>query len=543
MQKIQCAVYVRKSTEHGLEQEFNSLDNQELACRSYIASQTFQGWEFAKTYSDGGISGGTMARPGLQEMLADIKAGKIQCVLVYKIDRLSRSIYDFKRMMKKDFEPHDCNLVSITQSFDTSSAMGKLTLNMLLSFAEFEREVSGERVRDKIRATKSKGMWVGGIPPLGYDVLDGKLVINETEAETVREIFKTYMESTGMSDCRLRLIDKGIRGKRWTTSKGESKGGTIIAVSSLDRILKSQTYIGKIVNKRSKEVFDGQHDAIVSQELFDTVQQKLTDGNTHKGAPYSRGTALLNNKLVTAKGEVFKNRGGNKENGLKKYRYYRAGKTSLPSGDIENIVTGTIKKFLDSDMASIPADKRLALKQIDYTDGLLQPMIDRIVHHDRKLTIFVNIADTEYLAPFKTKSINQNAEPIPCYITDDGKYAVVEAQVYINTRTCINHRCDGGEISVHTKSENTQILTKALAFGWRYKKLYEDGTPIEHIMESEHRAERTVYKYLSLAYLSPKIIGDILDGEVPPHVNLQTLFGIAEKHSNFTHQERAYYGV
>ena len=144
MSKTRCAIYVRKSTEHGLDMEFNSLDNQEQACRAYIMSQTFQGWEFFKTYLDGGISGGTMARPGLQELLTDIRAGKIQCVLVYKIDRLSRSIYDFKRMMKKDFEPNNCNLVSITQSFDTSNAMGKLTLNMLLSFAEFEREVASE---------------------------------------------------------------------------------------------------------------------------------------------------------------------------------------------------------------------------------------------------------------------------------------------------------------------------------------------------------------------------------------------------------------
>ena len=158
MQKIQCAVYVRKSTEHGLEQEFNSLDNQELACKSYIASQTFQGWEYSQTYSDAAISGGTMARPGLRQMLEDIRAGRINCVLVYKIDRLSRSIYDFKRMMKEVFEKHDCNLVSITQSFDTSTAMGKLTLNMLLSFAEFEREVASERVKDKMRATKAKGM-------------------------------------------------------------------------------------------------------------------------------------------------------------------------------------------------------------------------------------------------------------------------------------------------------------------------------------------------------------------------------------------------
>lgn len=198
--KIQCAIYVRKSSERGLDMEFNSLDNQELACKSYIASQAFQSWEYVKTYSDAAIPGGTMARPGLQEMLNDVRDGKIKCVLVYKIDRLSRSIYDFKRMMKEDFESHDCNLVSITQSFDTSTAMGKLTLNMLLSFAEFEREVASERVRDKMRATKSKGLWVGGVPPLGYDIQFGKLVVNETERETVNKIFNTYLASHSLLD-------------------------------------------------------------------------------------------------------------------------------------------------------------------------------------------------------------------------------------------------------------------------------------------------------------------------------------------------------
>ena len=542
MQKIQCAVYVRKSTEHGLEQEFNSLDNQELACKSYIASQTFQGWEFFKTYSDGGISGGTMARPGLQEMLADIKAGRIQCVLVYKIDRLSRSIYDFKRMMKEDFEPHNCNLVSITQSFDTSTAMGKLTLNMLLSFAEFEREVSGERVRDKIRATKAKGMWIGGIPPLGYDVVDGKLVISDTEAENVRKIFNTYMESTGISDCKVRLIDMGLRGTIWKTHKGQVKGGTIIATSSLERILKSPVYIGKIANKRSKEVFDGLHKAILDEKLFNDVQQKLRDGNNHKNSGYAIGTALLHNKIQTPDGQVFKNQQGNKENGLKKYRYYRAGKSSLPAGDVERIVTETIKKFLDSDMSALPEATRLGFKQTTYSDELMQQMIDKIVFNKNALAIFIKMDDISYLEQFKTDCINSKTEPMHMYITNDGKYAVVETQFYVNTRTCINHRCDGGEVSIHTKTENAQILTKALAFGWKYKKQYEAGVPVDQIKREEHRADRTVYKYMNLAYLSPKIISNILDGEMPAHVNLQTLFGIAQKYADFDKQESAFYG-
>lgn len=195
---IKCAVYVRKSTEHGLEQAFNSLDNQEQSCKAYISSQAFNNWEYTKTYSDGGISGGTMERPGLQEMLSDIARGIINTVVVYKVDRLSRSILDFHNMMKY-FDKYNCNFVSITQAFDTSTSMGKLTLNMLLSFAQFEREVSSERVRDKIRASKAKGLWMGGIPPLGYDIKDKKLVINEAEAQQVKTLFEQYLEFQSVS--------------------------------------------------------------------------------------------------------------------------------------------------------------------------------------------------------------------------------------------------------------------------------------------------------------------------------------------------------
>lgn len=398
--KIQCAICVRKSSERGLDMEFNSLDNQELTCKSYIASQAFQGWEYVKTYSDAAISGGTMARPGLQEMLSDIKTGKIQCVLVYKIDRLSRSIYDFKRMMKEDFEPHDCNLVSITQSFDTSTAMGKLTLNMLLSFAEFEREVASERVRDKMRATKSKGLWVGGVPPLGYDIQFGKLVVNETERETVNKIFNTYLASHSLLDCRDRIAALGIHGKQWTTKKGETRGGREMTANIIERILKNQIYLGELPNKSTGEVFDGQHPAIITQELFDAVQQKLTDNNNHKGrASYCRGGLLFHNMIYTADGAVFKNKTGNK--GLRQYKYYKCGTISLPAGDFDAIICNNVRDFLNSDMGALPDTTRLSLKQLEYSDELARALIDRIVYHEHKLTIFINIADLDKLGAFR----------------------------------------------------------------------------------------------------------------------------------------------
>lgn len=216
MAKIKCAIYVRKSTEKGLKLEFNSLHNQEEACRNYILSQSFQGWEHYKIYTDGGISGGTMEWPAPKQMLDDITNGMVKVVVVYKVDRLSRSIMDFHNMMR-EFERYNCNFVSITQAFDTSTSMGKLTLNMLLLFAQFEREVSAGRVRDKIRASKAKGFWTGGVPQLGYDVINKKLVPNPAETSIVCRIFEKYNELESLNELHqwcLLTISKTSNGQR-----------------------------------------------------------------------------------------------------------------------------------------------------------------------------------------------------------------------------------------------------------------------------------------------------------------------------------------
>ncbi|MBN1783997.1 MAG: recombinase family protein [Alphaproteobacteria bacterium] len=239
MPKINCAIYVRKSTEKGLEQEFNSLHNQEEACKNYILSQAFNNWEYFRTYEDGGISGGTMERPGLKQMMSDMASGQIQVVVVYKVDRLSRSIMDFHKMIKS-FEQYGCNFVSITQSFDTSSSMGKLTLNMLLSFAQFEREVGSERVRDKIASSKAKGFWMGGVPPLGYTNIDKKLVIEENEAEKVRMIFDRYLVLKNMESVKQEMNEKGLFTKSFTTkNKNKSLGGNPWTTGRIHQVLKN----------------------------------------------------------------------------------------------------------------------------------------------------------------------------------------------------------------------------------------------------------------------------------------------------------------
>jgi DNA invertase Pin-like site-specific DNA recombinase len=540
MGKINCAIYCRKSTEKGLDQEFNSLDNQEFACKNYILSQTFQGWEHYKTYSDGGISGGTMSRPSLQEMLTDIRAGKIQMVLVYKIDRLSRSIYDFKRMMKEDFEKHGCNLVSITQSFDTSNAMGKLTLNMLLSFAEFEREVASERVRDKMRATKSQGMWVGGTMPLGYDVVDKKLIPNEVEANTVREIFETYLSCASIHQLAEILVTRGIKCKEWTTKKGEVRGGSLISKSVVHRILTNPLYIGKMPNRSTNEVFNGNHEPIIDKELFDKVQAKLYANNAHGDAPYRRGEALLHNKIMTAKGKVFKNHVGNK--GEKRYRYYKADKIMLPAGDMENIVRDMVREFLDSDMTGMPGEKRMAFKQVAFTDALVKPMIDKIVYNGQKLMMFINFEDVSYLADFKGNEINPTNESLKqFYIINDNKHVIIEKQIFVNQMGTRSNRYIGRGTAILTKSENATNLIRALAHGWRFRKLYEIGKGVKELEKQEKMTHRTIYKYLALGYLSPKIISAIMDSNIPGHINLQTLFGLAAKYEDFERQERTFF--
>lgn len=540
MPSIKCAIYVRKSTEKGLEQDFNSLDNQEQACKAYIMSQTFQGWEYVKTYSDAAISGGTMVRPGLQDMLIDIRNGKIGCVLVYKIDRLSRSIFDFKSMMK-EFDKFECTLVSITQSFDTNSAMGKLTLNMLLSFAEFEREVAGERIRDKIRATKSRGMWVGGIPPMGYDVKFHKLVPNEAEIPIVRKIFETYLESPSLSDCRVRLIKKGIRGKKWISQNGNTMGGNPITVSMLHKILTNKILIGKIQNKTSGDIFDGEHRAIIDRELFNAVQEKLKQNNNRGNAKCVQATSLLNNKIQTTSGAVFKNSSGRK--GFKQYKYYRVGKNSLPMGHIDKIVIETIKQFLDSDMNFMPSEKRLAFKQVKYSDTIIKLMIDKIIYQDHKLTIFINNEDLRYLDSFTDKNyMNTNNIPMEhCYLTGDRKHIIIDAEISLSNTSSIIYKHQCGEHSIMTKAENNNTLVRALAYAWKYKREVENGLSVRKLATKTKRDHRTVYKYLNLCYMSPRIINTIMEGNTSAKVNLQTLFDIASKHEKFNEQEKMFY--
>jgi len=293
-----CAIYTRKSSEEGLDQEFNSLAAQREACEAYVRSQQHEGWGLARTrYDDGGFSGGNMGRPALQGLLADIRAGRIDIVVVYKVDRLPRSLADFARLVEL-FDAEAVSFVSVTQQFNTTSSMGRLTLNVLLSFAQFEREVTGERIRDKIAASKKKGMWMGGNVPLGYDVDERALVINQVEAETVRRIFALYCEH----GCVRRVKDDadrlGLQTKRRTTAKGAQRGGTPFSRGHIYRLLSNPIYTGRIGHKG--QLYPAQHPALIDDETWTAVQNQLA---ANSGNQRRRTKAAEPSLLVDARGE------------------------------------------------------------------------------------------------------------------------------------------------------------------------------------------------------------------------------------------------
>jgi DNA invertase Pin-like site-specific DNA recombinase len=356
--RLRCAVYTRKSTDEGLDQEYNSIDAQRDAGHAYIASQRAEGWiPVADDYDDPAFSGGNMDRPALKRLLADIEAGRIDIVVVYKIDRLTRSLTDFSRMIDV-FERHGVSFVSVTQQFNTTTSMGRLMLNVLLSFAQFEREVTGERIRDKIAAAKRKGMWMGGVPPLGYDVENRQLVINEAEAAVVRRIFEEMLTIGSPTQIAARLTAEGITTKAWTTQEGKTRAGTRIDKKYLHKLLRNRIYLGELPHKGSW--YPGAHPAIIDPGLWGKVHEVLAkDGHTRSVETKirSRTDALLRGLLYAPSGErmypTYSRKNG------RKYRYYVSKSESrfgapgkryerLPAPEIEAAVVAQIRTVLTS---------------------------------------------------------------------------------------------------------------------------------------------------------------------------------------------------
>jgi DNA invertase Pin-like site-specific DNA recombinase len=286
---LRCAIYTRKSTDEGLEQEFNSLDAQREACEAYIKSQKHEGWKLLpQHYDDGGYSGGSMDRPALKKLLGEVEAGRVDIIVVYKVDRLSRALSDFARMVEL-FDKHKVSFVSVTQQFNTTTSMGRLTLNVLLSFAQFEREVTAERIRDKIAASKKKGMWMGSPPPLGYDVQDKKLVINESEAETVRTLFDLYLDLGSVRALKEEADRRGIRTKHRPNSK--NPGNKPFSRGNLYILLNNPLYVSEVRHKA--ETYPGQHDAIIDRETWIAVQDRLADNAASRRRPTNEKSSHL----------------------------------------------------------------------------------------------------------------------------------------------------------------------------------------------------------------------------------------------------------
>ncbi|HJU84180.1 MAG TPA: recombinase family protein [Holophagaceae bacterium] len=348
---LRCAIYTRKSSEEGLEQTFNSLDAQREACLSYIQSQKHEGWKaLSVTYDDGGYSGGTLQRPALTKLLEDIAAGKVDLVVVYKVDRLTRSLSDFARIVEA-FDAKGASFVSVTQSFNTSTSMGRLTLNVLLSFAQFEREVTGERIRDKIAASKKKGMWMGGQVPLGYDLKDRKLLVNPAEAEVVRGIFSRYLELKCVRSLKAELDRRGLRSKVRVSRDGNQSGGQSFGRGALYRILRNPIYLGEVRHREAS--YAGEHGAIVTREVWDAAQEVLAENLRRR----DRGEGLKSPSLLA--GLVVDEHGGrlvpsHTKRHQRRYRYYTLrtregtskGGLSIPAHDLEVAVGTRLKAFL-----------------------------------------------------------------------------------------------------------------------------------------------------------------------------------------------------
>jgi site-specific DNA recombinase len=386
-----CAIYTRKSSEEGLEQSFNSLDAQRDACQAYIKSQSHEGWvEIGGRYDDGGFSGGNIERPALQNLLADVKDGKVDIIVVYKIDRLTRSLADFAKIVDT-LDRHNASFVAVTQQFNTTSSMGRLTLNVLLSFAQFEREVAGERIRDKISASKRRGMWMGGHPPLGYDAEARTLRINEGEAELVRSIFHEYLNCKTVPNLRVRLRTLGIKSKKWRATSGVEHGGSDYSRGALYYLLRNQIYIGRITHK--KDAYPGNHPAIISDELWTKVQSQLDENrSTQKRKPNAGARHPLAGLLYDDCGNLMSPSYTQRPNG-RRYRYYisqavlqnnnaAAGSLArIPAPLIEGLVARRTKHLLvqDDHWSPNPKPNRLSLREL----------IDRVVVGREKVEIYL----------------------------------------------------------------------------------------------------------------------------------------------------------
>lgn len=399
-----CAIYCRKSSDEGLDMDFNTLDAQREACESYVASQRSEGWKTIKThYNDGGYSGGTMDRPALQNLLSDVKSGRVDIIVVYKIDRLTRLLMDFAKLVEV-FDEHAVTFVSVTQSFNTTTSMGRLTLNVLLSFAQFEREVSAERIRDKIAASKRKGMWMGGNPPVGYEIKDRKLVVNENEAKDALYLFERYKDIGCVSGLKKELDSNHVLSRKRITAKGNSVGGGRYSRGALYAILQNPIYIGKIRHK--DEIYEGQHEAIIPEDLWNDVQGLLKNGGSAmRGISKPQQINLLKGILFDCGGTRYSPVRA-KKGDKKAYRYYisqsllqfhdhpKGVMARLPAYELEQTIGKALRKDVFDILGLNPVEDYRVINYIkDHLpegDELVKSCIQKIIVGQEVLTLEIS---------------------------------------------------------------------------------------------------------------------------------------------------------
>src|SRR3979490_1670379 len=494
---LRCAVYTRKASEHGLEQDFNSLDAQREAAEAYIKSQAHEGWRLVKArYDDGGLSGGTLERPALQTLFADIRARKVDVVVVYKVDRLTRSLADFAKLVEL-FEAHGVSFVAVTQQFNTTTSMGRLTLNVLLSFAQFEREVTSERIRDKISASKRKGLWVGGMAPLGFDTKDRKITVNEAEAACVRTIFRSYLKLSSLNLLMADLRARGIVTKLRSLKTGQTAGGIPFTRGPLAYLLRNRFYVGEVAFKG--ETLTGEQPAIVDRELFDAVQAKLNEQVTNHNLLRTKSEALLLGRIYDDHGHRMTPSHVRKR-GIK-YRYYIS--SPLLQGRAKQ--AGTVSR--------IPADEIEALVAKSVRGHLNDPteIADAILVHNHVARVEVQsdrlvIELTNAKGVDRKQKRSRNVIEVPWHKTPSTR-----------RREVLLPESASRQESPPIRSENRALLVASIARGRRWlDELITDPTAnAESIAKREDCTARKVNMTISLALLAPDIVKAAIDGRLP----------------------------
>jgi site-specific DNA recombinase len=483
-----CAIYTRKSTEHGLELEFNSLDAQREACEAYIKSQASQGWKaLPQLYDDPAYSGGNLERPALKKLLVDIEAGRIDVVMVYKIDRLTRSLADFAKLVEA-FDARSISFVAVTQQFNTTSSMGRLTLNVLLSFAQFERELSSERVRDKIAASRRRGKWTGGTVPLGYEAKDKKLVINKAEAETVRTIFRLYLDLKSFGKLVAELDRRGIVTKRRNTKVAKYNGAIPFTYGPLAYLLKNRVYVGEI--HHGGKWFKGEQKAILETQTFERVQALLKTNANGSKVKHFESRALLQGKLYDDKGNLMGPTFSSK-NGVR-YRFYVS--SAVLRGRKEG--AGSVGRV---SAARVEDAVRMALASHQQAGGsddapFDTEQIQRVVIARDRLSIGLSTSkedgsQREIQVPWSNETSN-SAVAIDCDNTSEGLRNEGLIQAIVRAHTWVRQLADGTHESVEELAEANDIHPKVIR------------------------------QALRLAYMSPEIVSMTLEGKQPSTLTL-----------------------